>query len=156
MTMPRFPAGWLAALPWMAAAAMLSAAAVAADVEKWIDADGRVHYGDQPPANADSRPLAVRPNVIETGGPVQPAVAVPPPAQSAMPVEAAAAPQRRSDIQTYIDHCLDNRGIDCETEARQMIDGPAPLLFPGDPAVFPRPDLKPPPPGLRLKYGITP
>jgi hypothetical protein len=37
-----------------------------------------------------------------------------------------------------------------------MIDGPAAVIFPGDPAVFPRPDLKLPPPGLPLKFAITP
>ena len=36
-----------------------------ADIEKWIDADGQVHYGDMPPPEAEASPLQVRPNVIE-------------------------------------------------------------------------------------------
>ncbi|MGD2140500.1 MAG: DUF4124 domain-containing protein [Burkholderiales bacterium] len=62
----------------------------------------------------------------------------------------------RADIKAYVDACRRNRGVDCVWEAHAMIDGPATVLFPGDPLIFPRPDVKPAPPGLPLKYGIAP
>jgi hypothetical protein len=41
--------------------AFLALAPVAgADVYKWVDRNGSVHYGDRPPANAESRPLELR------------------------------------------------------------------------------------------------
>lgn len=129
-----------------------------ADVNKWVDAAGRVHYGDWPPSDADAARVKVRKNVIETHQDIPPAAlnrrylkpAVTPVAND--PV----TPEPRKDISAYIEHCRANRGVDCEWEAYAMIDGPATVLFPGDPAILPRPDLKPRPPGLRLKYGITP
>lgn len=129
-----------------------------AEIQKWIDSDGQVHYGDAPPANAEATPLHLRPNVIDSDRPAAPADSLeasgkPDTPTDSMPTGVSAA---RPDIDRYVAHCRENRGVDCELEARQMIDGPAPVLFPGDPAVFPRPDLKPPPPGLRLKYSITP
>ena len=135
--------------------ALLSGMAAAAEVDKWIDPQGQVHYGDQPPAGSDARRVRVQPNVIETGGGGGAADLAPAPA-SIPTADPKSAPVSRPDIEAYVEQCRKNRGVDCEDEARAMIDGPAPVLFPGDPAVFPRPDLKPPPPGLPLKYDITP
>lgn len=136
---------------------LLSIAGSAAGIEKWVDSDGNVHYGDHAPAGAVSAPVDIRPNVIDSDPVLPPANAGTRPAE---PAGAAApsetSPQQRPDAQAYIEQCRNNRGVDCELEAEQMINGPAPLIFPGDPAVFPRPDLKPPPPGLPLKYQITP
>jgi hypothetical protein len=128
------------------------------EIKKWVDSDGKVHYGDVPPADADATSLHVRPNVIESDRPATPAGSLGTSGRTDAPMNSTPTdvPAARPDIDRYIAHCRDNRGVDCELEARQMIDGPAPVLFPGDPAVFPRPDLKPPPPGLRLKYSITP
>ena len=39
---------------------MMLASFVQADVYKWVDRDGSVHYGDTPPANARSRPVDLR------------------------------------------------------------------------------------------------
>jgi predicted secreted Zn-dependent protease len=48
------------ALAGLAAAACVAAGpGTAADIHRWIDADGRVHYGDQPPAGAPTRAVAV-------------------------------------------------------------------------------------------------
>lgn len=129
-----------------------------AEIRKWIDVDGQVHYGDVPPADANTTPLPVRPNVIEVARPAAPTSSTDASSQpdASMDSTPLAEPAARPDIDRYVARCRDNRGVDCELEARQMIDGPAPVLFPGDPAVFPRPDVKPPPPGLRLKYSITP
>ena len=126
-----------------------------ASVEKWVDPHGRVHYGDRPPADVDATAVEIRPNVIETGPTVAPAVIDQPMPEMTLPV-AQARTRVRKDLQSYAENCRNNRGVDCELEARQMIDGPAPVIFPGDPAVFPRPDLKFPPPGLPLKFAITP
>lgn len=129
-----------------------------AEINKWVDIDGQVHYGDAPPADANAAPLQVRPNVIETGRPAASTSSTEASGKPDASIDSApmAVPATRPDIDRYVAHCRDNRGVDCELEARQMIDGPAPVLFPGDPAVFPRPDVKPPPPGLHLKYSITP
>lgn len=152
---------WMTRIPvasWPAIALLLSAGASAAGIEKWVDADGNVHYGDQAPAGAVAAPVDIRPNVIDSD-PVVPSEdagrrPAEPEGSAAAPSETS--PQQREDVQAYIEQCRNNRGVDCELEAEQMINGPAPLIFPGDPAVFPRPDLKPPPPGLPLKYQITP
>ena len=142
-----------------AAAAQVERANLAkAEIKKWIDADGQVHYGDVPPPDANAAPLQVRPNVIEIDQPMPPTGSNDAPGKPVAPegVTPIAVPAARPDLDRYVAQCRDNRGVDCEQEARQMIDGPAPVIFPGDPAVFPRPDVKPPPPGLPLKYGIRP
>ena len=128
-----------------------------AGIEKWIDANGQVHYTDQAPPGVNAEPVEVRPNVIETDT-ASPTTTGERSALAPTPTNAnvTAAPTPRTDIQSYIEQCRENRGVDCEIEAQQMIYGPAPVVFPGDPAVFPRPDVKPPPPGLGLKYSITP
>jgi hypothetical protein len=139
----------------LAASSLLSSEAIMAGVEKWVDPHGRVHYGDHPPAGVDTTLIEIRPNVIETSPNVVPTVIGKPMPELILPVEQARTPVRK-DLQSYVENCRNNRGVDCELEARQMIDGPAPVIFPGDPTVFPRPDLKLPPPGLPLKFAITP
>ena len=42
---------------------ILSANVYGAEIHQWRDANGNQHFGDQPPANAQSRPVDVRPNV---------------------------------------------------------------------------------------------
>ena len=148
----------LAVVVWVAAMACLCSATAAAEIKKWIDAEGQVHYGDLPPSGTNATPLRVQPNVIETDQratpPVNDELLDRPDAPAGAKSTAASEP--RQDIQSYVERCRENRGVDCEREATEMIDGPAPVIFPGDPAVFPRPDVKPPPPGLPLKYGIRP
>ena len=116
------------------------------DIEKWVDREGGVHYGDQAPTCANPTPVVVRPNVIETGPEAAPAPTVKRPATPRKRTSSVSAPRKRGDIQAYIEQCRKNRGVYCEREARAMIDGPATVLFPGDPLIFPRPDLRPPPP----------
>ena len=141
-------------ISWLVVAFSFCCDAAMADVNKWVDPDGRVNYGDHPPLRANTTQVSIRPNVIETGR-IRLRTVI---AEPSGPRESPAghdATETRMDIRSYVEHCWKNRGVDCELEARQMIDGPAPLVFPGDPAVFPRPDLKPPPPGLPLKFSIT-
>ena len=56
----------IVALPWLAAAFLFSSDAAMADVKKWVDADGRVNYGDDPPLGAVIVPFSIRPNQIES------------------------------------------------------------------------------------------
>lgn len=35
----------------------------AADIHKWRDADGKIHFGDKPPADTQTEQITVRPNV---------------------------------------------------------------------------------------------
>jgi len=39
--------------------------AVAGEIHKWTDENGNVHFGDRPPASADSTEIVVKPNVYE-------------------------------------------------------------------------------------------
>ncbi|MBK6959728.1 MAG: DUF4124 domain-containing protein [Gammaproteobacteria bacterium] len=62
---------------------MLLAQPVLADgISKWKDANGRVHFGDSPPADVSAEPLTVKPNVYEhpvlepRAGPAPPASTV--------------------------------------------------------------------------------
>jgi hypothetical protein len=144
----------IVALPCLAAASLLCGGAMA-DINKWIDPGGGVNYGDHPPSWADTMPVSIRPNVIDTDRIGLRSVIVKSLVRPAPPADQAAA-ETRVDLESYVEQCWKNRGVDCELEARQMIDGPAPVIFPGDPAVFPRPDVRPPPPGLPLKFSITP
>ena len=114
-------------------------------ISKWIDADGGVHYGDQPPPWVDATPVSVRPNVIDTDASRR---------TTTHPQRAIVSPQRMPHKQAPLSERGELRS--CEWEARAMIDGPATVLFPGDPYIFARPDLKPPPPGLPLKFRIVP
>jgi hypothetical protein len=56
----------IVALPWLAAAFLLFSATAIADVKKWVDPDGRVNYGDDPPLGAVIVPFSIRPNQIES------------------------------------------------------------------------------------------
>lgn len=131
--------------------------AAANEISKWVDRDGGVHYGDQPPPSVDATPVKVRPNVIDTRTTRSPVVLPQRPTvlQQRARREQQVLPER-AELRAYVERCRRNRGVDCEWEARAMIDGPATVLFPGDPYIFPRPDLKPPPPGLPLKFQIRP
>ena len=43
------------------AALVMSSAIAGAEVYKWVDDDGKTHYGDRPPARADTEKFDVRP-----------------------------------------------------------------------------------------------
>jgi hypothetical protein len=141
----------------LAVVAAIADSGSANEISKWIDRDGGVHYTDQPPAWVNATPVKVQPNVIDTE------TSEAPPNRSyrslLLQQDARHAHQslpERADLRAYVEQCRRNRGVDCEWEARAMIDGPATVLFPGDPYILPRPDLKPPPPGLPLKFQIRP
>ncbi len=57
-------AGWR--LVVLIAGVMFALPALAGDpIHRWTDAQGRVHFGDRPPADAQSEVVEVRPNVYE-------------------------------------------------------------------------------------------
>ena len=54
---------WMACVATIAAAVAWSAGAQAQPVYKWVDADGKTHYGSQPPpAKQDAEPLKLQSN----------------------------------------------------------------------------------------------
>jgi hypothetical protein len=116
-------------------------------VERWVDSAGAVHYGDRAPEGVASQTVTIEPNVIDTDPPARAEPGTGPERERERTggVKAPASVTVKSNLEEYAEQCRRNRGIDCEEEARQMIKGPAPVRFPGDPAIFPRPDLKPPP-----------
>jgi hypothetical protein len=142
----------------LASIAAMATTAAANDISKWVDGNGGVHYGDQPPPWVEATPVKMRPNVIDTGAPEIPVLNK---ARRSIILQQDTNATgnklpERADLRAYVEHCRRNRGVDCEWEARAMIDGPATVLFPGDPYIFPRPDVRPPPPGLPLKFQIPP
>jgi len=69
--------------------------AAIADVYKWVDRDGKVHYGDIPPANARATPVDMTPSGPSRAGQVPAAAAAEkapqPPAQP--PIQISFAPE---------------------------------------------------------------
>ena len=60
---------WLACVATMGAVVAQSAGAQAQPVYKWVDADGKSHYGSQPPpARQDAEPLKLQSNNGTSGG----------------------------------------------------------------------------------------
>lgn len=61
---------------------LLAPPVLADGISKWKDANGRVHFGDSPPADVSAEPLTVKPNVYEhpalepRAGPAPPASTV--------------------------------------------------------------------------------
>lgn len=53
---------------------MFSGNVFGADIHQWRDANGNLHFGDKPPANAQSQQLEVKPNIyvapVSSGPPV--------------------------------------------------------------------------------------
>ena len=141
-----------------------------AEVYKWIDADGKVQYGDAPPKN-------VKAKVVSGGVTVVPATVVPPPpAPKAKPEDqpgnaaaqagaAAGAADRKPDNNAppaspppdpaiaarkearikAIERCKANRGTDCDNEADAQYSGeqPAVVYSPGVIPGWSQPPIRP-------------
>ena len=142
----RIPTKRLTSILFFVAASLLISISANADIQKWVDREGNVHYGDRAPSWAEASSVVVRPNVIETDPVAASASTAKRPPISYKRTSRVSQRQERKDIEAYIEHCQENRGVYCEWEAHAMIDGPATVLFPGDPFILPRPDLRPPPP----------
>jgi len=89
----------------------LAAASANAEIHKWVDSEGKVHYTDEPPpAKAQSRPLTIKPAPAPTpeaapatpsNGATPPKGGIPTPAPDAAPAttpnSGAAGPKTMSD-----------------------------------------------------------
>lgn len=79
----------------------------AADVYKWVDSEGKIHYGDTPPAKGAARSIDL-PNIgtespaTEQSGRNAPPAQVPPAPAPQDPVAAAPAPVRGMAFDVYI------------------------------------------------------
>ena len=148
------------------AAACLAAAGHAAELYKWVDEKGQVHYSDQPPAGRTAREVKdATVSVVPGPDPVtsNPAPAAAPPAPAPSPAAAPATTSstanddraRAERRQKLIEDCQRNRGVDCE---RQVDLGAYPgggyvpdagYYYPGygyPPVVRPPPPPRPPAP----------
>jgi hypothetical protein len=67
----------------IAVLALVAAAPAPADVYKWVDREGKVHYGDTPPPNSAAKPVDVRKEPVVSGQPEKA------PPQEQAPVERA-------------------------------------------------------------------
>ena len=45
---------------------LFASAPLASEIHKWVDAEGNVHFGDRPPADAETTAVDVRPNVYSS------------------------------------------------------------------------------------------
>ncbi|GHD65916.1 DUF4124 domain-containing protein [Jeongeupia chitinilytica] len=95
-------------LPVVLAALLLSLPTLA-KIYQWRDADGQVHYSDQPPAGQTSRERTIRPNVVGAG---KPATASGPQARAAS-VVLYTNPQCGTTCAEAV-MLLDARGVDYE------------------------------------------
>jgi hypothetical protein len=113
-----------------------AAVGASAEVYKWIDADGKVQYGDAPPKNVKATivtggvtvvpatpvpqaPAAKQEPKGDTSGDAARAVNTPQPMTQAD--QAAAA--REEARQKAIERCKNNRGVDCENEVDAQMHG---------------------------------
>lgn len=129
-----------------------------AEIYKWVDADGKIQYGDAPPKEAKTKK-------VSGGVMVVPAMVVPSPTVSA-PVKAKPEPEARDEgvrtggisrktdapaapvdpdaaaraeaRQRAIELCRQNRGSNCENEVDAQLYGqagktyvPVPVVIPG-------------------------
>ncbi|MGC3965132.1 MAG: DUF4124 domain-containing protein [Rhodocyclaceae bacterium] len=108
---------------------LLASANAMADVYRWTDRDGKVHYGDTPPAGVSARRVDANVNVVPAGprAPAQPATP-PAPAPSvapSVPPQPAAAVDPQDQLRArMLAQCQQNRGVDCENEVNAMLTPP--------------------------------
>lgn len=90
---------------WMVLGLMLAAPAYAGQVYKWVDPDGRVHYGDQPMPGAKAVDLRTNRGTLATTDPVAETSAAeddaePKPAEKLKPDPELCA-QKKKELETY-------------------------------------------------------
>ncbi|MFA9438123.1 DUF4124 domain-containing protein [Uliginosibacterium sp. sgz301328] len=104
-------------------------ACAVAEVYRWTDRDGRVHYGDQPPAGVSARRVDASVNVVPAvprapAQPAAPAVPAAPPSANTPP-QPASPPDPQDELRArMLAQCRQNRGIDCENEVEAMLTPP--------------------------------
>lgn len=118
------------------------------EVYKWVDADGSIHYGNNPPKGVNARPVGgdvtVVPALTLPLPPKPLPAAVTPPATATPAAEAAPAAQEpRSGSaasassasadelkrRRMIDECERNRGSNCEAEVDARLNGATGTVF---------------------------
>lgn len=139
------------------------------EVYKWVDADGGVHYGNEPPKGAKVKPVTGGVTVMpafkapEKPAPAPVAAPVPAPAKAEPaarerpPAEAAAqssSAERAVDAQAQrreklLDACRKNRGTNCEEEVDAKLDGLDGTTFVPIPG-WSQPPIRPSRPAVQL------
>lgn len=87
-------------------ALLLSAPLALAQVYKWTDANGTVHYSETPPANGSYKTIRTPGSAQALGNPPPPAASTPPPATARAGAAADNAPDRAKlcgDLQRNMD-----------------------------------------------------
>ena len=111
--------------------AVCAAAPVPAQINKWVDENGRVHYGDRPPANKPSTtvqiqksPPATVQNEASSVAPGKPSAEQPKAgAAGDSPIDRMKAEQAQKQRERLIAECKNNRGINCDSPeaVKQML-----------------------------------
>jgi hypothetical protein len=137
------------------------AAEAAGDVYRWTDAEGKVYYGDDPPANVKKQKVSGEVTVVPATRFVDPATASKPSetAKAAEVREAAEAARAKTQANELaekrrkaIERCEKNRGVDCEdhvdAQGEEKVVSYVPVPVPGwsTPAIKPRKKGDEPPP----------
>lgn len=116
--------------------AVCAAAPASAQINKWVDENGRVHYGDRPPANKPSTtvqiqkspPMATNEAPNATTG--KPSVEPPKAGAAGDPqIDAVKAKEVQKQRERLIVECKNNRGINCDSPetVKQMQNEDTPL-----------------------------
>lgn len=145
---------------WLALMLFWMALPLHAEVYKWIDAEGKVQYGDAPPKGAKASKVSGGVMVVPAfsapaapaSAPAAPAAAAPANAPvaagiSAKPSSSAASSAlsvREEMRQRLIEACQRNRGADCEKEADAQLNGQGDTVFVPIPG-WSRPPIRPTP-----------
>lgn len=164
---------------WVALVLMGMTCVVSAEVYKWVDAEGKVQYGDVPPKGVNA-------SKVSGGVTVMPAF-TPPPAPASVPVAKPAADEReavRGGISArpepaksagnekpaltpreearrkMMEECLKNRGSNCDAEVDAQLNGQGGTVFvpvPGwnRPPIRPTPRPEPAPQQSRPSGGMV-
>lgn len=147
-------------ISWLALMLFWMALPLHADVYKWIDAEGKVQYGDVPPKDVKASKVSGGVMVVPAfSAPAAPAsvpaaaVSATPPANaplaagiSAKPSSSAASSvSAREEMRLrLIEACQRNRGADCENEADAQLNGQSGTVYVPVPG-WSRPPIRPTP-----------
>ncbi|MCX9155017.1 DUF4124 domain-containing protein [Niveibacterium sp. 24ML] len=128
-------------------------APAAAELWKWVDAQGQTHYSDTPPADVKASPvgggISVIPSLEAPAAPAKPAPPSPPTAPAAASGGNAqtggsnSAAELKAKRARMIERCEKDRGVDCEESVDAMLDGPIPRHYEQPVWVYPYPQRPP-------------
>ncbi|PAS95855.1 MAG: hypothetical protein CGU28_11090 [Candidatus Dactylopiibacterium carminicum] len=125
----------------------LLAGLVQAELYKWVDAEGHVHYSDTPPINGKAQPVRDGVSVVPALPPqTAPDATLATPSQaSAISRPAVTTGTSATERQRLIERCEQNRGTDCVLEADNILRGGAGTVYVPVPVLVqpPRPPRPP-------------